>query len=189
MSRHVALFGGSFNPPHVGHLLVATYVRSVLELDAIWIMPVGSHPFGKELAPFQDRVALCAALAGLIPGAEVTEVDGEPGLDGRTIHTVERLRARLPDTEFSLILGADTAADWGKWFEFDRLVTLVRPIVVGRRGHGMGKPPFPGVFLDEVEMPPVSSTEVRARLVRDEDISGLVPRSVIAEIRRRGLYR
>ena len=68
MSRRIALYGGSFNPPHAGHLLVTAYVLATCEVDGLWLMPAFRHPFGKELAPFEDRVEMCRRIAGLFSG-------------------------------------------------------------------------------------------------------------------------
>jgi nicotinate-nucleotide adenylyltransferase len=189
----VALFGGSFNPPHVGHLLAATYVRAVAPVDAVWLMPAHRHPFGKQLAPFEDRVALCRAMAGLVAGLEVTEVEAEVPGDGRTIRTVEHLQNRHPGHAFSLIVGSDILHESHKWFEFERLVSLAPLIVLARTGHAPPPRPTQGplassTFLWDVAMPEVSSTEVRARLARGDDASHLVAGPVLTEIARRGLY-
>jgi nicotinate-nucleotide adenylyltransferase len=189
----VALFGGSFNPPHVGHLLAAAYVRAVAPVDAVWLMPAHKHPFGKQLAPFDDRVALCEALAALVQGVSVTRVESEVPGEGRTLHTVEHLRARYPEHSFRLVVGADIVHEAPKWHAFDQLVRLAPLIVLGRGGV---EPPasVPAILgegclpLWAVPMPQVSSTEVRARLAAGEDVSRLVPAGVLAELRRRGLY-
>ena len=190
---HVALFGGSFNPPHVGHLLAAAYVRAVTDVDAVWLMPAFVHPFGKELAPFDARVGMCAALAAQLTGVEVSRVEEEVGADGRTIRTVEHLLARWPGTRFSLVVGADIVAEWHRWMEFERLAELARPIVLGRTGfsppeHVTG-PLAKALFLWDVPMPRVSSTDVRDRLAAGSAVDHLVPRAVLKEIRERGLYR
>lgn len=189
---HVALFGGSFNPPHVGHLLSAAYVRAVTDVDSVWLMPALRHPFGKQLAPFEDRVALCQALVETLEGAAVTRVEAEEGLDGRTIHTLERLLEQHPQHRFSLMVGADIVSEWHKWFEFERLASLARPIVLGRSGYSTERPtsgPLQhALFLWETLMPEVSSTDIRRRLAAGLPVNHLVPRAVLREIQARHLY-
>ncbi len=188
----VALFGGSFNPPHVGHLLAATYVRAVAGVDEVWLMPAHRHPFGKALAPFADRVALCQAMAALVAGVRVTRVEEEVQGEGRTIHTVEQLRATWPQHAFRLVVGADILPESQRWLAFDRLVELCPLIVLARAGHPMPEraPPSLGaaLYLPEVRLPEVSSTQVRARLAGGADATPLVPAGVLEEIRRRHLY-
>lgn len=191
----VALFGGSFHPPHVGHLLAATYVRAVAGVDAVWLMPASRHPFGKELAPFDARVALCEALASLVAGVAVSRAEAEVEGDGRTLHTVRHLAAKHPEHRFSLVVGSDILRETHKWYRFEELVALAPLVVLARSGHPI--PPdaaaTPGLrgakVLSEVVLPEVSSTEVRARLARGDDVGDLVPAPVLRAIEERGLYR
>jgi nicotinate-nucleotide adenylyltransferase len=193
VSRQIALFGGSFNPPHVGHLLAAAFVRAVAPVDELWLVPAWQHSFGKQLAPFEDRFALCQALATDLQGVIVSRIEADLVSDGRTIRTVERLKTLHPEASFSLVMGADIVREWHKWFEFERLATLVRPIVIGRSGFPKEQPesgPLAGaLFLWDVEIPAVSSTEVRDRLATGRPVEHLLTRAVLAEVQRRGLYR
>lgn len=189
-SMRVALFGGSFNPPHMGHLLAAAYVRAVAEVDALWLMPAHRHPFNKALAPWDDRLALCRALASHLTGVEVTEVERDVPGDGRTIDTIDHLRRLHPEHEWRLVVGTDILTESHKWKEFDRLVTLA-PLLVLARGGYETHPALPAgsAWLGEVPMPRVSSTEVRERLRTGRDASALVAARVLDEVRARGLYR
>src|SRR5690606_7304538 len=82
----VALLGGSFNPPHVGHLLAAHYVRATQGVDEVWLMPSHNHPFGKALTPFVHRLGMCEVLCKDTSGwMRTTSVESEPGLTGRTV--------------------------------------------------------------------------------------------------------
>jgi len=186
---HVALFGGSFNPPHVGHLLGAALVRAVAGADRVWLMPAWKHRFGKELAPFDDRLALCEALAPLVSGLEATAVERDLPGDGRTLPVVEHLVARHPQHRFSLVVGTDILSEAPRWYRFDRLVQLAPLVVLRRSGAPAVPAPAGATTLGDVPIPAVSSTDVRARLARGGDVSHLVPAPVLAEIRARGLYR
>lgn len=183
MTGTVALFGGSFNPPHVGHYLVTAYVLAACDVDRVWLMPSFRHPFGKDLAPFEHRVEMCRRMAGLFAGrVEVTPVEEEVGGEGRTVDTLEFLVARHPGASFRLVIGSDIAADVPKWKAWDRVQKLAPPLLIARGGH-----PVPGALGPG--MPEVSSTEVRRRIAAGEDASELVPRVVLGVVRERGLYR
>ncbi len=178
--KRVALFGGSFNPPHVGHLLVVTWILATRRADEVWVMPTAHHPFGKPLASFQDRVDLCRAA---FPQARVEEIEATLPPPSYTIHTVEALRAKHPDVAFSLVVGTDVLGDQKKWKDFDRLTTLVTLLPVRRAGvAGSEKEDGTPIF------PEVSSSGIRAKLARGEDVSGLVPAAALALIRERRLY-
>ena len=132
----VALFGGSFNPPHVVHQMVALYVIETALVDELWMVPTWGHPFGKELASFDDRVAMCElAAAGLGPRVSVSRVEAavaaQHGGVSRTLHTIEHLAEIRPDIALRLVIGADILADTPKWHRWDDVVRRAPPIVIG----------------------------------------------------------
>ncbi len=93
----VALLGGSFNPPHVGHLLAAHYVRASQPVDEVWLMPSFHHPFGKQLTSFEHRLAMCELLCADTSGwLKATTVERELGGDGRTVDTLDHLHRTRP---------------------------------------------------------------------------------------------
>jgi nicotinate-nucleotide adenylyltransferase len=102
----------------------------------------------------------------------------------RTLHTLEHLAAAHPGVSFRLVIGADILAETDKWHRWDDVVALAPPIVIGRTGYAL-----PGALVCPIEMPAVSSTEIRERLARGEDVMPLLPRAVLGYIAERGLYR
>ena len=178
----IALFGGSFNPPHVAHQLVALYVLETQPVDELWFVPTHEHAFDKPLVAFQERLRLCElAAAALGPRVRVSDVEARIGGQSRTLHTVRRLRTEHPTATFSVVVGADLVAELDEWLGIDELRRLVSFVIVGRFGCGQG-------VADGVEMPAISSTDVRAALRDGRDVSALVPRAVLDYIHSRGLY-
>lgn len=178
----IALFGGSFNPPHVGHLLVASYVSATADVDQLWLMPAFRHPFGKDLAPFEHRVEMCSRLAWMFRrGVATTTVESEVGGKGWTVDTLKCLHEKFPEHAFRLVIGTDVLGETSKWKEFEEVKRLAPPLIVARGGH-----PHPDATGPE--MPAVSSTEVRRRLASGEGAEELVPRPVLEYIRGMGLY-
>jgi nicotinate-nucleotide adenylyltransferase len=179
----IALLGGSFNPPHVGHLMNAYYVLATKQVDRVWLMPVFQHPFGKALAPFEERVRMCElAAARFSGGVEVSRVEQEAPEGSRTVDVLELLIARHPEHRFALVIGTDILPETPKWKRFDRIEQLVDVIVVNRAG-------FPSPRAGGPALPEVSSSEIRERLAKGQDVSELVPREVLEHIGQRGLYR
>jgi nicotinate-nucleotide adenylyltransferase len=175
----IALFGGSFDPPHVGHLLAAAYVLATEACDELWFVPVLSHPFGKQLTGTYDhRLALCEELTRLLPRTRVSRAEQESG-HPRTVDLLEWLRARHPADSFALVLGTDLTSERAQWKQFDRVQQLARIITVQRGGHS----------THAAAIPEVSSTEVRALLKSGGDLSHLLPRGVLGAIRAAGTYR
>jgi nicotinate-nucleotide adenylyltransferase len=182
--KQVAILGGSFNPPHVAHLMVAYWTLATQDVREVWLLPSFRHPFGKDLVAFDDRVAMCELAARGVRGVAVCtaerELAGDPHV-GKTARTLEHLVAKHPDVDFALVVGADILPDTPKWYRWDRVTELARVVVVGREGF----PAVPGTPT----FPAVSSTEIRGRLSRGEDVSGLVPRKVREYALAKGLYR
>ena len=179
----VAVFGGSFNPPHVAHVLACALVRSVEEVDRVLVVPAYKHPFAKALAPFEDRAAMCELAMAWMPGVEVSRIEEELGGESRTLRTLESLAADHPDWRLRLVIGGDILAEAPRWFGFEAIVKLAPPIVLGRAGVDQ---PDAGPAL----LPEVSSTQVRSALGRGawSEVEKLVPREVLAYVRERGLY-
>ena len=197
------MFGGSFNPPHVGHVLACALILSVEEVDRVLVVPTFMHPFAKPLAPFEDRATMCELAMAWMPGVEVSRVEAELGGESRTLRTLETLARAHPDWKLRLIIGADILAEAPRWFGFDAITKLAPPIVLGRAGM-----PGPGGAQDVAAqnnalggaqnnagvgpalLPEVSSTQVRAAVARGawSDLEKLVPRAVLAHVRSRGLY-
>ena len=176
----VALFGGSFNPPHVAHQLVALYVLETVPVAELWFVPAFQHAFDKPLAAFGDRYRMCElAAAALGSRARVSDIEARLGGPSRTLKTIERLQQDHPGTEFSLVVGSDLVGEIDSWYGGEALRRRVPIIVVGRTG---------GQDSATVVMPAVSSTEIRAAIAAGRDTSGLVPRTVLDYIAQRGLY-
>ena len=185
MATTVAYFGGSFNPPHVAHTLVALYVLETAPVDALWFVPAYEHAFGKPLAAFEDRLAMCQlAAAALGPRVVVSDVERTLGAPSRTLRTIRRLRELHPEHEFSLVIGADLLAEVATWFGGAELQSSVPFVVVGRAGTEGAAAQAAG----PVTMPAVSSTAVRGAIAAGQPVEGLVPRAVLDYIYRQGLY-
>jgi nicotinate-nucleotide adenylyltransferase len=180
---NVAIFGGSFNPPHVAHVLAVAYVLSSEPIDELLVIPCYRHPFAKELAPFEDRFAMCERAMGWIPKTRVSRVEEELGGESWTLRTVQHLRSVRPTDELRLIVGADVLVEGKRWRGFDELRELAPFIVLGRAGHAA---PDCRVLL-----PDVSSTMIRQALRegRRADLAGLVPRSVLDYLDTHPIYR
>ena len=138
MMKEIALIGGSFNPPHIGHLMAALYVRATLGSDEVWLVPSYCHPFGKVLPPFDDRVAMCEAMASEVgPWLSVSQAESQVGGEGRTIELLEWLLPKHPGVRFRWIIGSDILADLPKWKAWDRIQQLVQ-VTVLHRNDGLG---------------------------------------------------
>lgn len=183
----VGLFGGSFDPPHVGHVALARAALEQLDLDELVVLVVADPGHKATETPAETRLEL-ARLA--FEGLPRTRVELDP-----YARTVDSLEARRPADAIFLV-GADELADFRRWKRPERVLELARLGVARRPGvpggrlrEALARIPAPDRILSfELEPVAVSSTEVRDRVARGEPIDGLVPPAVADEIRRRGLY-
>ncbi|MFK8004574.1 MAG: nicotinate (nicotinamide) nucleotide adenylyltransferase [Polyangiales bacterium] len=182
MGETLAVFGGSFDPPHVAHTLVAAWAKATGSVDRVLVIPAFAHPFGKKSVAFEHRLAMCRLAMEGFPFAEVCDIEKDVG-DGRTLYTLEALQKRHPDSAFRLLIGSDILAGADRWHRWDDIVALAPPLVVGRTGHQHADAP------DALNLPELSSTELRARLKAGETTRGRIALSVAQYIETHGLYR
>jgi nicotinate-nucleotide adenylyltransferase len=183
------LFGGSFDPVHSGHLIVARSAAEQLRLDVVHFIPACVQPFkaGRDLAPAIDRLAMLRlALAGeegfLLDDREVRR----SGIS-YTIDTLEEMRAEFPSDQLSLMVGADAAREFSAWTEASRIPRLAQVTILTRPGSEIapGSLPFAVVEVPAVD---ISASDIRRRVRAGEPIDGLVPDGVAAYIATHGLY-
>ncbi|HEX4459327.1 MAG TPA: nicotinate (nicotinamide) nucleotide adenylyltransferase [Polyangia bacterium] len=179
----MAIYGGSFNPPHLAHQLAITCVLATARVDEVWLVPTFKHPFDKALAPFADRARMCEIAAAPFDRGKVRvdRIEAELGGDSYTLRTIRALQERHPAHDFAVVIGADLVAERERWHGWPELSRLVPFIVVGRQGH---EPVTGGL-----ELPAISSTLVRERLGRGEPVDGMVAADVIDYVHGHGLYR
>lgn len=178
----IAIYGGSFNPPHVAHLLAATWALATHPIDELHVVPTFQHPFGKELAPYDDRVRMAELVFGSLPRTRVSRIEESLGGPSMMVRTLEQMRATSPSARLSLIIGSDLVDELPRWHSSERVKELAQLIVVDRGTD----PDNNGRFF----LPDISSSLIRT-LVREKrwrEIEPLVPRDVVALIRERGLF-
>jgi nicotinate-nucleotide adenylyltransferase len=188
----LGIFGGSFDPPHLGHLLPVIDAAEALGLDAVKFVPAAVQPFkvGRATASPTDRLAMTERLVAETPGfsADATEID-RPGLSF-TVDTLAAISAAVPDAELVLLLGADAFTLFGQWREPERILSLARVAVMARSGESVSADEVKaGVHVLQTRRVDISSTELRARVAAGRTIRGFVPDAVADYIAERRLYR
>jgi nicotinate-nucleotide adenylyltransferase len=185
----IGFFGGSFDPVHHGHLIVAQVALEKLGLDALSFVPAREQPFkrGRHRSSPEHRANM---LSLAITGAsafrlERSELD-RPG-PSYTVHTLQAVRQRDPHAELILLLGADAAADLPAWHEAGRIPELARIVVFARPGSAVPKSPSISQVI-EVPAIDVSATEIRRRVSRGQPVRYWIPDAVAEYIVRHQLY-
>lgn len=187
----IGILGGSFDPPHVGHLLAASDAGDALALDLVLFVPAWEQPLkaGQAAAPATDRLAMVRLLAGDDVRFGVDPIEIERGGLSFTVDTLQALRERHPQPlALFLLMGADVISTLPNWRE-PELVGSLAEIVVLEREVGGGRPPTDGFRRLQTRRVDVSSTEVRARVREGKSIRGFVPEAVADYIAASGLYR
>ncbi len=183
----IALLGGSFDPPHDAHRQACRYLLEQEDFDRVWLMPAYRHAFGKEMASFEHRAAMCALLSTPFRGRVlVSEVERNLAGSGvnRTIDTVLYLKTHHPHEDFTFVIGSDNLGQLDEWKDIDRLKQEVNFLVLRR--PGFGDPP--GWTYSTITLPDISSTRIRDRLLENQPVSDLLPDPVAQYIQEHSLY-
>jgi nicotinate-nucleotide adenylyltransferase len=188
------ILGGSFDPPHIGHLLAANDASANLNLDQVVFVPAGTQPLkaGQAAASGAQRLAMVRAMVDGDPRFLVSSLEVDrPGLSF-TVDTLRHFAKEYPAAERFLLLGADVLSTFSQWREPDEVVRLAQPVILVRNGAPTDATDV-GALAASLRIPTrrvdVSSTEVRERVRQGRSIRGFVTDGVAAIIARDGLYR
>lgn len=193
MMRHVGIFSGSFNPIHMGHLMLANWMCEYGGVDELWFVVTPRNPLKSEYVLLDDafRLEMTRAAVGDYPRFRVSDVEFGLPRPSYTIHTLRTLRESHTDCRFSLIIGADSWADMGRWRDAEALRREFSLVVYPRPGY-----PAPEIAPDETAdvravaapMMDVSSTFIREAIRSGHDVRFFLPEGVrryVPEIARR----
>ena len=186
----IGIFGGSFDPPHAAHVMLAAYVLSIGEIDRLMVIPNAKHALDKRShASFAHRRRMCELAFADLRRVEVSSIEQELGGTSYTLDTLEELRRRHPGSELRLVVGEDILRELDRWHRFDRVAKLAPPIVIGRSGAAVATAATYALTVMPVSLPEISSTDVRERLATGRPVIGLVPSAVADYATEHGLYR
>lgn len=188
MQRRVGILGGTFNPVHNGHLIIAEQVRDKLQLDKVYLMPNGEPPHvdAKETLANEARLDMLALAIQDNNDFEIERIELTGKGKSYTYNTMSILTALYPDTVFYFIIGADMVEYLPKWYKIDELMQLVQFVGVKRPGYHL-ETSYPIITIDVPEIA-LSSSEIRGAIKAGESIRYLVPAAVQRYIEREGLY-
>ncbi len=189
----IGLFGGSFNPPHIAHLIVAEVVRDQFGLEEVWWIPNATPPHkpDDELVAVKHRLAMTERTVEANPDFRVCDVEVEREGVSYTVETLRVLQDQHPDTDFALILGSDSLDHFADWHRPDEIAERVPLIVYKRPGaiESVADPRFANhVRYAAAPVMEISGTEVRARRRAGRSIRYLVPEAVRSYIETHDLY-
>jgi nicotinate-nucleotide adenylyltransferase len=171
----IAVYGGSFNPPHIAHAMVSSWLLWTETVEQVWMVPVCHHAFedthGKKLADFNLRISWCKTFQKDINSRIiVSDIESKLPTPNYTIDTLEHFANENPDDEFRLVVGADVLTQINEWKDWEIISKKFSPIVVGRLGYEC--PP------NTVEFPAISSSQIRAFLSKGTIPNQFLTRSI-----------
>ncbi len=198
--RTIGIFGGSFNPIHMGHVLLARQSLGAFSLDLLAVIPSGNHPFKgeTETVTAEDRYQMAVAAFAEDDRIAVSDMEiRTPGV-GYTIDTLARMAEAFPEDRLVLVQGADIVFELDRWHRADELGRYCSVGVASRRGF-MSEQVEERIYelrdslnlridFAEMDIPDISSTELRAMLAEGRDCAGLIPDPALRIILERGLY-
>ena len=178
--KQVGLFGGSFNPIHVGHVALAKGILEQCHLDEVWLMVSPQNPLKQQADLLDDRLRFEMAQLALeeVAGVKASDYELQLPKPSYTWNTLQHLRHDYPETAFTLIVGGDNWARFERWYHWKDILRQYDVVVYPRDGQA-------GTI--QAELLPVSSTEIRERVKRGESIGGMVPDVIVEDVKR--LYR
>lgn len=186
----IGIFGGSFDPIHCGHAMVANYVSQLGELDCVWLMPSPQNPIKQTVvADFWHRLNMCRIVASKCHAVEVSDFENKLPAPHYTYETLRALRDSFPQDEFKLIIGSDNWESFRKWRNPDKIIDEFGLIVYMRPGFKVdGQLPENVTLINDAPTAFISSTLIRKMLNSDLNLNYLIDSDVMRYIKDNKLY-
>lgn len=190
----VGVFGGTFDPIHTGHLILAERAREELSLDAVLFMPANIPPHkvtGRRIASGQARLDMLHLAIDSNPGFYVTNLELDRTGISFTVDSLRELKALLPGTLLTLLIGSDNSRDFTSWRQPEEIVSLAQVGVWERPGSEFCPEILPSYVAQKISSPliEISSTDIRNRVAAGQSVRYLTPDPVIDYIMQHGIYR
>jgi nicotinate-nucleotide adenylyltransferase len=187
------IFGGTFDPPHHGHLIAAEFVREQQNLDRILFVPNSIPPnkSAEGVSPPQDRLAMLRHAVRNFPLFEVSDIEISRGGISYTVDTIRLLKKLFPADELHLIIGVDNLVEFDTWKDPEEILGFVHIIAMSRPGTSESTPTYhlrKGVSMCKIPLIDISATDIRWRVGKGLPIRYLVPAEVEKYIKEKGLY-
>jgi nicotinate-nucleotide adenylyltransferase len=202
MAKRIILFGGTFDPVHLGHTAVIRHVASHLRADEVFFIPArrSPHKLDVPLAPAEHRIKMLALATGEYPSFSISDCEISRPEPSYTFDTVMEFKTKSPDATFFWPVGADAIPSLSRWYRFKDLLNLCEICIMSRGGidapeFDLLAPSLGQAAVDRLKkaaiatpLVPISSTEVRTRLAAGQDVSTMLHPAVLRYIRQNGLY-
>lgn len=190
--RIVGVFGGSFNPVHNGHMIVASYIAQWTEIDEVLLMLSPLNPFKQNIAPPEtsdNRLQMLRIAAANTTRIDITDIQLHLPIPSYTIEALDALAAVHPDNRYKCIIGSDSWSNFDKWKDSDRIIADYGVIIYPRPGIDISPEHLPeGVEIVNAPTISISSTFVRQAIAQGHDMNFFLPQGVFEYIKQHKLY-
>jgi len=190
---NVGIFSGSFNPIHVGHLILANYITEFSDIDEVWFLVTPQNPFKENVELLEEylRLEMTRLAISDFNKLKVSDIEFDLPKPSYTINTLHVLREKYPDYSFSLIIGADNWESFSLWKDYEEILEQYKIYVYPRFGYSVAMPQKCKKKVEVLDSPivEVSSTFIRKAIVDDKNIRAFLPDSVYEFIEKNQLYR
>ncbi len=196
--KQTGILGGSFNPPHMGHLHLAESIYDALHLDEVLLIPAKQppHKSSAAYARAEDRLAMCRLLAEAHPWLRAEEYELQQERISYTSYTVQYFKEKFPDTKFWLMVGGDMLTYFTKWYRWQDILGYVSLAAIAREPGELEKlretaenlRQYGEISVVNVESYPISSTKIREMARKNSDYSCYLPEKIVQYIKKRNLY-
>lgn len=164
MTKHVGILGGSFDPPHIAHQLLALSALALEPIDELWIVPCANHPFAKNLSLFEHRLNMCELAFSRFENVKVLDVEKYLPTPNYTVRTIEYILEQQADLRLSLIIGSDVLEQFSNWYESQRILELCEVVVYLREGFEAKTPSSNRILIrNGMVLPGIKSRDIRAK--------------------------
>lgn len=189
--KNIGLFFGTFNPVHIGHMVIASYMAEFANLDEVWMIVSPHNPLKEKASLLDDyqRLHMVNLAIDNHPKLRASDIEFKLSQPSYTIHTLTHLREKFPDYHFSLIMGSDNLQNFHKWKNYERILEISTLIVYPRPGFDGGNfKNHPSVKWVDAPLMQISSTFIRKALKEKKELNYIIPEKVLKYIKEMHFY-
>ena len=190
MTKVIGIFGGSFNPVHNGHIMLAQYLAQHSHLDEVWLTLSPQNPLkiSNSLLDDNHRLAMLKLAIERYPLLKVCDIELEMPRPSYTINTLDELSRRYPDYRFNIVIGGDNWNIIDRWKEYQRIINEYGVVIYPRPGYELSSTNYSNVVVVDAPLADISSTEIREAFANDKEARHLIPQKVAEYIIKHDLY-
>lgn len=191
MTKVIGIFGGSFNPVHNGHIMLAQYLAQHSHLDEVWLTLSPQNPLkiSNSLLDDNHRLAMLNLAIESYPLLKVCDIELEMPRPSYTINTLDELSRRYPDYRFNVVIGGDNWNIIDRWKDYQRIINEYGVVVYPRPGYELSSINYSNVVVVEAPLADISSTEIREAFANGKEARHLIPQKVAEYIIKHDLYK